>query len=292
MNPAAPKLSSGWQRLAGNRRLLLLCVLLFVASAFFSFWASFPAELLQRRLVVEASQQTGLQMRGSNATMLFPLGLELDLQVLPALPEFAPLELEGVQLSPVWLSLFSGDPALDLQGGLAGGSFDMQASKGGQLNLVFGDVDLVLLQKEEALYRLQGVLNGRLAGRQLSAAMTGSGEFKLQVQDAHLLGLERLGLPTSLSLGLVRVEGKFNQHRLSLEKLLFCDGMIELSGGGTMLVAETAAKTRLNLNLRLLPTQTTPDSLRDLLSLSGAKPTADGSYLLRLGGSLAQPVLR
>lgn len=224
--------------------------------------------------------------------MLFPLGLELDLQILPALPEFAPLELRGLQLSPVWLSLFSGDPALDLQGGLASGSFDMQASKGGQLDLTFSDVDLVRLQKAEASYRLQGALSGSLAGRQLSADMTGSGEFRLQVQNSRLLGLERWGLPASLSLGLVTVEGKFNQHRLSLEKILFSDGMIELSGGGTMLVAETAAKTRLNLNLRLLPTRTTPDSLRDLLRLSGAKPTADGSYLLRLGGSLAQPVLR
>ena len=292
MNPATAKLTSGWQRLAGNRRLFLLCILLFVGSAFFSFWASFPAEILQRRLVREASQQTGLKMQGNNAAILFPLGLELDLRIFPSLPELAPLELKELQLSPVWLSLFSGNPALDLQGELSGGSLDMQANKDGQLSIDFSDVSLAALQKAELPYRIQGVLSGSFAGQQISAAMTGSGEFNLQVQNARLLGLEQFGLPTSLSLGLVTVEGKFNRRRLSFEEILFSDGMIELSGGGTMLVEKKAEKTRLNLNLRLQPTQTTPDSLRDLLRMSGAKPTADGSYLLRLSGSLAQPVLR
>ncbi|MCK5825647.1 MAG: hypothetical protein KAG93_01330, partial [Desulfuromusa sp.] len=61
-----------WQRLAGQRRLSLLCLLLFVVSALLSFGAFFPAEIMQQRLVQEVSQQTNLEMRGRNARMLFP----------------------------------------------------------------------------------------------------------------------------------------------------------------------------------------------------------------------------
>jgi hypothetical protein len=70
MNPTL-SLFSSWQRLAGNRRLFSLCLLLFVVSGVFSVWLFFPVDTLQRRLLQEVSQQTGLDIRGRNATMLF-----------------------------------------------------------------------------------------------------------------------------------------------------------------------------------------------------------------------------
>lgn len=283
---------SGPQFLAGNRRLFLFCLLLFVVSGLLSCWIFFPADVLQRYLLREVAQQTGLRMEGSEAEMLFPLGLELDLKAYPRHPELLPLLFSDLQVTPVWTSLLSGSPAADLQADFAGGSVDAQITADGQLQLALQGIKVDTLQQADLPYRLQGELSGHLAVADMATALNGKGDFTLQLHDSYLLGLELFGLPERLPLGLLQLAGKFNQRRFSIEKVLLTEGNIEMSGGGTLLIAETPEQTRLNLNLRLHPTQSTPDSLRDLLNLSGVKPTADGSYLLRVSGTLARPTLR
>ncbi len=281
-----------WQRLAGSRRLFLLCLLLFAVSAMFSFWIFFPADVLQRRLLQEVSRQTGLEMRGRNAGMLFPMGLELDLSVYPDIPELNDLELTGLQVSPVWSSLFSSNQRVNLAGALADGKIDVDAGKSGHLNLKFKDISLIALQQPDMPYRVSGQLTGQLDGENISEEMNGRGSFSLHLRDAQVLGLEKIGLPSNFSVGALRLEGKFDQRRLSFEKAVLTGGVLELSGGGNILIGETPKQTRLNLNVRLHSTSTTPANLRDLLNLTGIRPTADGSYLLRIGGSLAKPVIR
>ncbi len=286
------RLHSIADRMAGNRRLFLLCLLLFLFSFWIALWIAFPADVLQRRLVSEVVQQSGVKMQGRNASLLFPFGLEFDLKIFPTTPVLAPLDLQQLQVSPAWSSLVSGTPQIDLQGKLSGGRFDARADRNGTGTLWLRGVDIAPLQRTNQDYRVQGILNGDLNGEQLSAAMTGEGDFILQLRDARLLGLGRLGLPESLALGMLSLEGQFKERRLSIEKALLTEGALEMSGGGTLLVGETPEQTRLNLNVRLHPTASTPPGLRDLLNLTGVKPTADGSYLLRIGGTLARPAIR
>ena len=291
MSRMIPSLFS-WQRLAGNRRLFLFCLLLFVVSAFFSFWMFFPADVLQRRLLQEVSQQTGLEMRGRNAAMLFPVGLKLDLSIYPDVSELADLELTGLQVSPVWRSLFSDSQAVNLTGTIAGGTVDVDAGQSGQIDLKFKDIALLTLQQQDVPYRISGQLTGQLAGENISENMNGRGTFSLYLRDARVLGLEQVGLPANFSAGVLQLKGKFDRRRFSLEEVVLTGGDLELSGGGNILIGETSEQTRLNLNVRLHPTSTTPDSLRDLLNMTGIRPTVDGSYLLRVGGTLAKPVIR
>ena len=281
-----------WQRLAGQRRLSLLCLLLFVVSALLSFGAFFPAEIMQQRLVQEVSQQTNLEMRGRNARMLFPPGVEFDLTVYSAIPDLTDLELTKLQITPVWRSLFSKDQAVNLSGALADGKFDVDASRSGRINLKIEDVALVTLQQPEMPYRVNGQLTGQLDGENISGNMNGRGNFSFQLKNTRILGLEKIGLPDNFFAGVLWLEGKFTQRRFNLEKVVLTGGVLELSGGGNILIGETSKKTRLNLNIRLHPTTTTPDSIRDLISLAGIRPTTDGSYLLRVGGTLAKPIIR
>ncbi len=285
-------LSFGWQKLVGNRRLFLFCFLLFVISAFLSFWMFFPADVLQRRLVHEVSQQTGLKMQGRNAAMLFPLGLKLDLSIYSAIPEMTDLELTELEVTPLWRRLFSTDRAVNLTANLAGGQLDINAGQSGQVNLKCSNIAVVALQELDMPYRVSGRLTGQLDGENLSENMTGHGDFAIRLNSAQVLGLERIGLPANFSVGVLRLEGNFDQRRFSLEKVVLTGGAIELSGGGNILVGETPEQTRLNLNVRLHPTALTPDSLGNLLNVTGVRPTADGSYLLRIGGTLAKPIIR
>lgn len=278
--------------LVGNRRLFAVCLLLFMFSGVLSFWFFLPAEVLQRYLVQEITRQSGLQMEGSDAEILFPFGLELDLNIASGRPELNPIQLRDLQLTPVWTRLLSASQAVNMQTSLADGAVKGRVDRAGQLQLEFAAVELLELQQENLPYRLQGKLSGFLSLERLAAALNGQGEFGLRTHDTFLHGLNRLGLPNRLALGVFQLDGKLNQQRLTLEKILLTEGNIELSGGGTLLLADTPEKTRVNLNLRLHPTQSTPDSVREMLTLTGVKPTADGSYLLRIAGTLSRPVLR
>ena len=286
------KSSSGsWQRLAGSRRLLFFCLLLFVLSAAVSFWAFFPAQVVQRRLVQEASRQSGLQMTSNHASLLFPLGIELDLKIFPKIPQLAPITLQDFRISPVWTSLIGESRAITVQGELAGGNFKGEADQTGRVELEFNNIAVAQLQRESLPYPVTGQLQGRLIGERLSSRSAGKGEFRARLSGGNVKGLENFGLGENFSLGTLEVEGKFSQQRLSLEKVAMLDGLLDMSGGGTLQVGETPQKTRLNLSIRLQPNQSTPAALKDMLGLTGVKPAADGSYLLRIGGTLARPIL-
>jgi type II secretion system protein N len=283
-----------WQNLAGNRRLFLLCFVLFVASASLSFTIFFPADVLQQRLLQEVSDRTGLKLYGRDATMVFPPGLRMDLTIFHDIPELAEIELTGLQISPLWSSLLSGSPAVDLSGELAGGHIDLDAGQDGHVNLALEGVTLGPLQRTDLPYHIDGELSGTLDCQNLSAEMTGRGVFSFYLKNSQVRGaaLMLLGLPESVSAGELHLTGKFDQRRISLEQVLLVGGDLELSGGGNILIGETAEQTRLNLNIRLHPTSTTPDNFREFLKITGLRPTVDGSYLLRIGGTLAKPSIR
>jgi len=281
-----------WQRLVGNGRLFVLCLLLFAVSAFFSFWITFPAEILQRRLLQEVSQQAGIELRGDNATMLFPLGMELDLTISPDVAELNNLELSELQITPGWGSLISGTLAVNLKGNIAGGEIDAEATKDGWLDMSMSDIAVATLQHPDLPYQVSGLLSGQMSEVNIAANNEAGGEFSFQLKGAKILGLEKLGLPSTMPIGDLHLEGKVGRQRLNLEKISVTGGIMDVGGGGNILIGKTVNQTRLNLNLRFHPTTTTPKSLIDLIGITGMRPTVDGSYLLRLGGTLLKPIIR
>lgn len=274
-------------------RLLAVCLVLFCVSSFFSFWVFFPAEVLQQRLVQEISRETGLRMHGEQATMLVPLGLEFNLTIFPDQPEMVPLEIESLRLTPVWTSLLTLNQAVHVKGSLAQGEVSARLWRNGDINLSLQDLALLNLQEQDLPYRLGGSLQLLFQGEKLlEQGVQGEGRFNLDIRDLVLFGLERLGLPADVPLGLLQMNGRFSEARVSIEQLVATGGVLELSGGGTLLVGATPEQTRLNLNVRLHPTRQTPESMRDLLLLTGTRPGSDGSYTLQIGGTLARPVMR
>ncbi|MFO7577346.1 MAG: type II secretion system protein GspN [Pelovirga sp.] len=282
-----------WSGVADNLRLFLICLLLFVVGAFFSFWTFFPAEVLEQRLVQEISRESGIKMRGDNAAMLVPLGLRLDLTVLSKYPELADLVIEDLRMTPAWASLVTRNQAIAFKGDLAGGQLNSRIARDGDLSLRLREIRLLELFGAEMAYRINGLLTAEFQGENLAAgAEQGQGTFSASIQQASVLGLEQIGLAADFPLGAVQIAGRFSDMRVSLEQLSVVGGALDVTGGGTLLVGPTPERTRLNLNIRLLPTTQTPVGVRDLLSLTGVRPTPDGSYTLQIGGTLARPVIR
>ena len=282
-----------WRGLSDNRSLFFLCLLLFCVSGLVSFWVFFPAEVLQQRLVQEVSRETGVKMRAERATMLVPPGVKMDLTLYPAQAGIAPLSLRNVHLNPVWTSLLSGNQAVNLKGSLAQGEVAARLWRNGSLQLNLQDIELSLLQEADLDYRFGGLLTAQFQGEELLVdARRGQGRFAIDIRAAQIFGLEKVGLPPELPLGLIQVNGRFSENRVSVEQLVVTGGVLELSGGGTLLIGTTPEQTRLNLNVRIHPTRQTPDTVRDLLMLTGVRPGPDGSYILQIGGSLGRPLLR
>ncbi len=279
--------------LSTNSRLFIACLVLFCVTSFFSFWVFFPAEVLQQRLVQEISRETGLRMHGEQATMLLPLGLKFDLTIYPDQPGMTPLLVDDLRLTPLWTSLLTQNQAVQLKGSVTRGDASARVWRNGNVNLSLQDLNLLELQEIDQPYRLGGALNLRFVGEELLApGAQGGGRFSADIRDLVLFGLERIGLPADVSLGLLQMNGNFSEARVSVEQLVATGGVLELSGGGTLLVGATPEQTRLNLNVRLHPTRQTPENIRDLLMLTGVRPGPDGSYTLQIGGTAARPVMR
>jgi len=281
-----------FRKLAGNRRLFLLCLILFCFSAILSFGWFFPADVVQRRLVQEVVKETGLKIQGYNASMLFPLGIELDVYIKPEIEPLADIEVMALNITPSWGSLVTDDPAVYLDGQLAQGDVNVLAGQSGLVELKLQNINILELQNPANDYMVAGALNGQVEAENLNADFNGQGGFFAELKQTQVTGLQKIGLPSKVDFGNVQIAGKFNQRRVSFERIIAAEGVMELSGGGTLLVGETPDQTRLNLNVRLHPTHGTPESFRSLIKLTGVRPTADGSYLLRIGGTLAKPVIR
>jgi len=164
--------------------------------------------------------------------------------------------------------------------------------RNGNVNANLQRVALLDLQEADFPYRLGGMLDLRFQGENLQEQGRSEGRFSVEVRDIMLLGLERIGLPSEVLLGVLQLNGNFSEARVSVEQLVATGGVLELSGGGTLLVGATPEQTRLNLNVRLHPTRQTPENIRDLLMLTGVRPGPDGSYTLQIGGTAARPVVR
>lgn len=274
-------------------KLLFFCVLAFIVGMFMSVWWLLPIEQLQQRVLQQVSQETGVQLQGENAALVFPFGLSLDLTIRSEVPELNDLKINNLRLNPVWTSLVTGSPAARMKGSLAGGEFVSIITSDSDLSAELSDIDLVQVTRSDLPYRLQGALFAQADAEQLEGGgQRAQGDFQITVSQAVALGLDQIGLDAELPLGQLEIAGQFSNMRINLEQAIMTGGAMDVSGSGTIFVGATPAQTRLNLNVRLQPTEQTPAGLRDLLTLTGVRPGADGSYQVQIGGNLARPTMR
>ncbi len=279
--------------LGSGLKLFFIGALMFVIGALLSFWWLLPVEPLQQRVLQEISRETGVQMQAQNTALMFPGGLRMDMVIRSQVPELNDFAVDNLRLRPVWTSLVTGSPAVSMKGLLAGGAITSTMTGKGALDTEVRGLDILRLLRADLPYRLGGVLSAQVkADRLLGGARQAEGAFTVDVGEAVALGLDQIGFDPELPLGRIQVTGQFENMRVNLERAVITGGALEVNGSGTIFAGATPAKTRLNLSVRLQPTARTPAGLRDLLSLTGARPDADGSYQFQIGGTLARPVMR
>lgn len=280
-------------RRAGPRPGFGLKAVLLFATAFVTgvfLWAPLPA--VEQRLIAEVDQRTGLQL-SIGASRLTPwLSLQLDdLQLQGEDLILSPLVIERLSISPTWSRLFSTDPAVSWRGQLWQGHLQGSVGKGGDWRFSGQDLHLNLPVWPEAGLVLTAMLSAaHLESAQPLKTDTAS-RLQLQLDQVRISGPGVPGDPRGLLLGQVSLRATGQGPALNISELRARDGVVNLVGQGSVLLAAEPLKSRANLTLSLMPTASAPADLVSLLELLG-KPQSDGHFQLKVSGPLEQLALR
>ncbi|PLX85328.1 MAG: type II secretion system protein GspN [Desulfuromonas sp.] len=271
-----------------RRHLLAACVLLMALVA--SFYMLFPESALEERIEYEVARGTGVELDLSGLRLLFPPGLSARKAVLQdeALPVSAP-ELSALRVKPLWSTLMGDDPGIAFDARLLGGTVGGTALRNGEVEAQLEQVSYSApLMAGSSLAVAATLSKGSFRGR-LPLHQAKNSRLELNLERAEISGLGSVGSPQdSLSLGSVQLLGTGKGKTFKIEKLESSGGDLDASGTGTVILTEPLGRSRLSLNLALRPGQALDKGLADLLGLF-AKKNRDGSYRLRVGGTLAKP---
>lgn len=289
-----PRRRTGKAPITKERVLFLLgsLVLLFV-SFVLGFYLFFPGDLLRARLQEELAARSPLEIEVEEVSFRFPPALmarQIHLQT--GQPNRPPLLITDTVLAPSWSSLFSSNPGMVFRSSIGGGRIEGTIRRSGAL-----EADVVQVAFAEPLMANSALaLAGTISRGQLSAMVpqTANSDTRLTVtlNQVRLTGLEGFGVSSgALSLGTLVLQGSGKGNNYKIDQLESSGGDLEVSGGGTLLLANTAERSRVNLSLTLRPAATLDANLKEMLSLF-VKPARDGSLRLRITGTLANPSLQ
>jgi type II secretion system protein N len=274
-------------------RILLLDIVLFLVSFLLFFYLLFPVGALQLRLQREAADLFGVRVEASEPRLLFPLKLaDKRITLTPPPPYDQPLTIEHFAAAPRWFSLLSGRPGLTFEGKLRGGAVKGTCYSDDSVDLALQGMKLQekLLSAQGLI--LEGVLKKGLFSGPVPPASRGNSELVLELEGIRISGLEGIGVAgDALDLGRITLSATGQGSTFRIAGLSARDGVIEATGKGSVLLGSSPSACRLNLALRLHPTERLSPALRDLLSLLG-KPGPDGSLQMQLTGTLANPTIR
>ncbi len=261
------------------------------------FWLGlylfFPAQALKSRIEHELRANTPAELEIDDLKLRFPLGLlGTRMKVHAELPQKKSLEIDRLSLTPLWRSLFSSDPGMNFEARLYGGALKGELRRQGGVNAKGNNISFAAGLAEGSSLAVAGVLSdGRFSGAYPLRNDTQT-LLDLSITGAQLTGVDAMGAAApALSLGTITLQGTGKGPSLKISKLTASGGDLETSGTGTLLLTEPVVNSRINLSLSLTPGAGFDPALADLLGLV-AKAGRDGSYRLRLTGTLASPRLR
>jgi type II secretion system protein N len=274
-------------------RFYLAGALLLVASFIAGFYLYFPAGILKNRLEQEALTRAHTEDHIGRLDLLFPPGI-VGNQITWATgnPQVPTVEATSVALSPIWHSLFTTNPGVDLRAELMGGSLRGEFRRNGSVDAHLTGLTFAEPVAAGSSLKVAGMVKEGVFTGAFPLQATTTTHLSLILDQLRLTGLEGLGVAGgTLSLGTVTLEGSGMGNSFRVEKLASTGGSLEVSGSGTLLLADQPARSRINLSLVLRPAPSLDKSVKDMLDLF-FNPPRDGAYRFQLTGSLLRPTVK
>lgn len=274
-------------------KFYLSALALLLVSFIVSFYLCFPANALKERIEQEVATRTPVDLQIDRLSLLFPPGLEgRDITVKTANPQLKSIGISALTVTPLWTTLFSGNPGLALRarlfGGTLGGTMRRKGAVSARMNgIAFSEPLMPNSSLKFSGILQQGTFSGAFPLRNNVAT-----HLDLSLNQVRLTGLKPFGVAGGrLDLGNVVLVGEGRGKAFRIDKLESTGGSLKISGGGTLLILAPFDRSRLNLHATLRPGRNLDPSLRGLLNLV-VKPGRDGIYHFRITGSLDRPSIR
>lgn len=251
-----------------RERLLfpLQAALLLFVSAWLGFIASFPNETLKDYIEEEIRAKASCDVDIEGLSVSFPFSLKAEHLAVEALP--LPLAMTEVKISPSLVSCLRGRPALLLSGLALGGEVEGEVFRNGDFSLKGRALDLNAVELPALPVRLSGtVRNFELFGT-FPPETSSENLLNVRIENLVASGLKPLGLSEeSLPFGNLAVSGRGKGRTFRLEEFKTEDGVVDVVGSGSILLASSVGQTRMKLRFDINPLPGTPQDLLSLIDL-------------------------
>ena len=265
---------------------------LFLLSLLTGIYLFFPAEALKERISREVAMRTNVDLQIESLS-LYPL-LTLDAEKLSiAAKELPwPFEIETLKIAPGWMSLFSGDPGVEIQARLMDGTVTSSLQKSGTVNAQIADLSFDLPIQDPLTFRIAGTLVAADLDTQTRLDRETPTLLSVQLNQVRVIGLNLSGTGgTDLNLGEITLQVTGQGRNMQIDSLSAKGGDFDVEGQGAVIIGRTAASSRIKLTLQVRPESSLAPDIASLLELAG-KPGPDGRYPLQITGSLVKPALK
>lgn len=267
-------------------KILSFSIILFLVGLGIGISASFPAGILEKRLIHLIEQEGQVSIAEGNLGFGF---VHLDghnLLIQPQDGNITPLRVDQATVSPLWGTLFSNNPGVHVDAQLFAGNLNADLFKDGHIKATAKNLMLE--------FPLQNGWSLNLTGQLVSADLESLIPLS-KASESHLnLVLNQVSLreegkeKNMLSLGTIDLEAKGKGQAFRITKLAATDGDFEISGRGNLRLGNSPSNSTISLRVSISPTETADPGLVELLKLA-AKEKGNGQYELRVSGNLSHP---
>lgn len=266
--------------------LPVVCGIFFIIG----LWIFFPAQAVQSRLEQELSQQLQRPVTVGEVDLDLPVTLAIDSLETMVLPRLT-VQLEQLKARPVWLSLLQGQPAVLLQGETFGGTIHAKINTAHHLQLQAANLHLNQTIPQLPNIRVNTTIE-QLNSSGFIDPINQLEQLQLRLADLVISGIKQFGAPIDqLNLGRVELELSQKERQLTIDTFTATGGDISLEGHGNIVLQRNIRRSRLDLTVNLTPSNNLDKSITSLLPLV-AKQESNGSYQLRIAGTVEMPRLR
>jgi type II secretion system protein N len=275
----------------GKKYFFLLALLLL-----FSFLVSavyfFPVHSLKGSVERDLARTLKTDVAIGKLAMVFPLALQAkNVRTTLPLPNPYHLKIDSLLLNPVWSSFIKGKSAYTFSASLNQGTADGEADEEGNFSLNLRNVRFSLPVGEKGSLVVGGVARDAVLSGKYPPTKDDETSLSMDIEKLELLGSKSLGLTQDvLPLGQLRFQGKGRGKSFKVEQLNLSGGAIEGEAKGMVILRTPVDMSNVRLNVMLRTDPEFPE-IGDMISLI-KKPTRDGSYQIRLMGTLRRPILR
>lgn len=275
----------------GKATRLLIGLLLFSAGLLVGLALSFPSAALEKRLLAEAEKRGRVKISTRHLALWPPHHIRgTDLTIQPTSGNWPPIRINSLEITPAWLSLLSINPKILCRVEAMNGELLAEFRRDGTISMTASDLTLDVPVQADSHLRLLGRLVQARGHGSLPLDRDTDSELALQLSNVSLSGMA--GRQQDIALGDISMHITGKGNTFVIDSLAADGGQFAVNGNGRLLLNQQhAPASRFTLQARIVPAANTDPLLVNLIELV-ARQTAAGYHELKLGGTLANPVVQ